>query len=228
MANKAVQTVATSPVIAALFAACDAANDKAERHQREVLEADTFKALSPDERSAHVTANNALNDAWVTTMYAVCQHPVSTAQDLRAKLAFMVEFEMGDGQDWLPTILEDVQRIEPTETPERLEALKHYEQTTADNVAALAAFNAAEEAHNEDANAEASQAYDRADARLSETMDAQRVAIRALTNSPAPSPSALLVNMQIAIDTGMIANPDIGDTLKTDLRRFSHYADKEA
>ena len=97
MAIKTVQTVATSPVIAALFAACDAMNEATDRHEREVLKSSTFETNSTDERKANVTENNALNDAWVTAMYAVCQHPVATAADLRAKLAFMVEFEMGDG-----------------------------------------------------------------------------------------------------------------------------------
>jgi hypothetical protein len=124
MAIKAIQTVATSPVIAALFAACDAANAEAERHEREVLDAVENAGL--DERLPHVAANNDLNDAWVSAMYDVCQHPVETTQDLRAKLAFMVEFEMGDGQDWLATILDDAQRIAPEESKDAV-LLAHWE-----------------------------------------------------------------------------------------------------
>jgi hypothetical protein len=140
----------------------------------------------------------------------------------------MVKEKLGEGQDWLPTILEDLERIEPAETPERVEALRHYEQATLDNLAALAALNVAEEAHNEDPHVEASRAYIWAEAKHDEASTAQCAAIRALILPPAPSLSALLVNMQIAIDTGMIACTDLNDALKTDLRRFSNYADKEA
>jgi hypothetical protein len=109
----AIKTTTTSPTLAAMFAACDAANAESDRHEREVLKAPAFETASDEERKSLVVANNVLNDARVSTMYAVCSHPVTTPQDLQTKLAFMVEFEMGDGMDWLPTILEDVQRIKP-------------------------------------------------------------------------------------------------------------------
>jgi len=42
---------------------------------------------------------------------AVCRHPVTTAADLRAKLAFIVHHQMGGGMDWNATLLADAERI---------------------------------------------------------------------------------------------------------------------
>jgi hypothetical protein len=198
-------TTAVSPILAALFIAEDAARIVAETHQCD--DNDNARCL---------------------IQYEIAHHPAETVGDLKTKLGFMVEQKMGDGMDWLPTVLEDVQRIEPVETAERVEALKRYEETTAENTAALAAFNVAEAAFEEDPHVEATRAHTRANMRLDEASNAQCEAIRALILPPAPSLSALLVNMQIAIDTGMIACTDLNNALATDLRRFSNYANQEA
>lgn len=226
MAN--IITTTVSPVLAALFVAEEAARNVVETHQREVLDVPAPASMSKEQRTQQVVDNNALNDLWCDIHYEIAGHPAATTDDLKAKLEFMVEHRMGDGKDWLPTILEDVQRIEPATTPEWSEALKRYEQTTADNVVALSAYNVAEEAYEGDPHVEAVRAYAVADARLSETTDAQSAAIRALIMTPAPSLSALLVNMQILIDTGMIACTDLNNALAADLRRFSNYVNQEA
>jgi hypothetical protein len=224
----AIITTTVSPVLAALFVASDAAQAAQETHQRDVLDVPAPASMSEAERSQQCEDNNALSAVWADSHYAIAGFPAETMTDLKTKLSFMVKEKLGEGQDWLPTILEDLERIEPAETPERVEALRHYEQATLDNLAALAALNVAEEAHNEDPHVEASRAYIWAEAKHDEASTAQCAAIRALILPPAPSLSALLVNMQIAIDTGMIACTDLNDALKTDLRRFSNYADKEA
>ncbi|MEG3083700.1 hypothetical protein U1707_08600 [Sphingomonas sp. PB2P12] len=321
MAN--IITTTVSPVLAALFVAEDAARIVAETHQCD--DNDNARCL---------------------VQYEIAHHPAATAGDLSAKLTFMLEQQLGDGMDWLPTILEDVQRIRSTTvagtdkaildafdarsadlaanyfvydmtsdqedayfarlnaheavisetpastvagivaklridfmhrvatawsdhaimdtsgpefteglaeadtltrnawaiienlarlggasltaTPNWSEALKLYEQRTADNVVALAAFNVAEAAREDDPHVEATQAYVHAEARLDETSVAQCDAIRALIMPSAPSLSALLVNMQIALDTGMIACIDLNNALATDLRRFSNYTNQEA
>lgn len=200
-------TTTVSPVLAALFVASDAAQASAE---------------------ATNGSDDALNEVWAQSHYAIASHPAETMNELRAKLAFMVGEKLGEGQDWLPTILEDVQRIEPAEAPEWSAALKAYEEATANDLAAGKALSAAEDYHQEDFHVEAVRSLVKAEILRNEAMDVQCAAIRALTNSPAPSLSALLVNLQIAIDTGMIGNTDINDALATDLRRFSHYANKEA
>ncbi len=203
MAN--IITTAASPVLAALFIAEDAARIVAETHQCD--DNDNARCL---------------------IQYEIAHHPAETVGDLKTKLGFMVEQKMGDGMDWLPTILEDVQRIAPAETPVWSAALKAYEEATANDLAAGKALSAAEDYHQEDPHVEAVRALVKAEMIRNEAMDVQCAAIRALTNSLAPSLSALLVNMQIAIDTGMIANLDINDALAADLRRFSHYANQEA
>ncbi|MEG8032695.1 hypothetical protein QP179_14360 [Sphingomonas aurantiaca] len=203
MAN--IITTTVSPVLAALFVAEDAARIVAETRQCD--DNDNARCL---------------------IQYEIAHHTAETVNDLKTKLGFMVEQKMGDGMDWLPTVLEDVQRIEPVETADRVEALKRYEETTAENTAALAAFSVAEATFEEDPHVEATRAHTRANMRLDEASNAQCEAIRALILPPAPSLSALLVNMQIAIDTGMIACTDLNNALATDLRRFSNYANQEA
>lgn len=217
-----------SPTLAALFVAEEAARNLVETHQREVLDVPAPAGVSKEQRIQQVADNNALNDVWCDIHYEVAGHPAATTNDLKAKLGFMVKHRMGDGKDWLPTILEDVQRIDADETADRAAMLKRYEETTALNIVALAAHSAAEAAHGEDPHVEATQAYTNAVARMDETCVDQCDAIRALVLPPAPSLSAMLVNMQIALDTGMIGCDDIHKALKTDLRRFSNYADREA
>lgn len=50
---------------------------------------------------------SAISDA----QCAVAGHPVSTGADLAAKLAFMIERQMGDGMDWLEELHADARRI---------------------------------------------------------------------------------------------------------------------
>ncbi|MDQ0839391.1 hypothetical protein [Sphingomonas faeni] len=229
MAIKAVQTAATSPVIAALFAACDAANDKAERHQREVLEADTFKTVSADQRGAHVTANNALNDAWVTTMYAVCQHPVSTAPDLRAKLAFMVEFEMGDGMDWLPTILEDVQRIAGTSSTDWDDALATVRTAAEPMRETGKAFHAIDATWCADRkqDPDTGTTWDVAWESYSVAMDRYHAELRNLVVTvPAPNAEAAAIKAQIFLDA-QLTDDKLSELVAADLRRFTDHANLE-
>jgi hypothetical protein len=220
-------TTTVSPDLAALFVVERAANTAVDKHQREVLDAPAPEGMSAEERTQQVWDNNSLNDAWADHQYAIAQHPAETMSDLKGKLAFMTEHQMGDGQDWLPTILEDVQRIEPAETPEWSEALKLYEQATADNNTAFVVLRDAEHALEASETEKTKKAVEDAEAGQEATSDIQCDAIRGLLLPPAPSLSALLVNMQIAIDSGMIACGDIGGALATDLRRFSHYTNKE-
>ena len=82
-------------------------NDQVDRHQREVVDRASGQAAI----RVAVAENNALGDVWVDALDEVPHHPVSTAADLRLKLAFMLENQMGDGRDWLDTISMDVMRI---------------------------------------------------------------------------------------------------------------------
>jgi hypothetical protein len=221
-------TTTVSPVLAALFVASDAYRIAGDTHQREVLDIPAPAGMRLEDRAEQIDHNNALNEALCEIHYSVAGYPAETMSDLKAKLHFMVKEQMGDGHDWLPTVLDDLQRIEPAETPDWSETLKIYEQTTTDSLAALASMRAAEAAHQEDPHVEAVRAVIACEARQDETCDAQCKAIRRLILPSAPSLSALLVNLQVAIDTGMIACPDLNDALATDLRRFSNYADREA
>jgi hypothetical protein len=85
-----INTATVSPVLAALFVAEDAARIVAETHQCD--DNDNARCL---------------------VQYEIAHHPAETIVDLKTKLDFMVEQKMGDGMDWLPTILEDVQRLKP-------------------------------------------------------------------------------------------------------------------
>lgn len=198
-------TTTVSPVLAALLVAEDAARIVADTHQCD--DNDNARCLS---------------------QYAIAHHPAETLGELKTKLEFMVKHKMGDGMDWLPTILEDVQRINPIDSLERSKVLEQYEDATAECAAALTAYNVAEDAHNEDSHVEAVKAFTAADARLAEALNRQNDAIRALILIPAPSLSALMVNMQIALDTDIIGFNEVKTAMAADLRRFSNYADKEA
>ena len=229
MSIKTIQTVATSPDIAAMFAICDAANAEADRHEREVLEADTFKSGSEEERGAHVTANNALNDTWVTTMYAVCQHPVSTAPDLRAKLAFMVEFEMSDGMDWLPTVLEDVQRIAGSSSTDWDEALAAVRTAAEPMRETSTAFHAIDATWCADRTQilGTSTAWDVAWESYSVAMDRYHAELRNLVVMvPAPNAVAAAIKAQIFLDA-QLNDEKLGEYVAADLRRFTDHANLE-
>jgi hypothetical protein len=229
MAIKTIQTVATSPVMAAMFAACDAANAEADRHEREVLEADTFKSGTEAERATRVTANNALNDAWVTTMYAVCQHPVSTAADLRTKLAFMVEFEMGDGMDWLKTVMEDVQRIAGTSSAAWGEALAAVQSAAGPMRETSKAFHAIDATWCADRTQglDTRTAWDVAWEAYSVAMDRYHADLRNLVVTvPAPNAAAAAIKAQIFLDA-QLNDEKLGEYVAADLRRFTDHANLE-
>lgn len=82
-------------------------NDRVDRHQREVVDRASGQAAV----RAAVVENNAIGDVWVDALDEVAHYPVSTSADLRLKLAFMLENQMGDGRDWLETISKDAARI---------------------------------------------------------------------------------------------------------------------
>lgn len=229
MAIKTVQTVATSPVIAALFAACDAMNEATDRHEREVLKSSTFETNSTDERKANVTENNALNDAWVTAMYAVCQHPVATAADLRAKLAFMVEFEMGDGMDWLPTVLEDVQRIAGVSSAAWDEALAVLQSAAEPMRQTSKAFHEIDGTWCADRtqDPDTSTAWDAAWEAYSVAMERYHAELRNLVVVvPAPNAAAAAIKAQIFLDA-QLNDEKLGEYVAADLRRFTDHANLE-
>ena len=55
--------------------------------------------------------SDALSEACSAAENAIAEHPVSTAADLAAKLAFMVDRRMGDGMDWLSELHADARRV---------------------------------------------------------------------------------------------------------------------
>ncbi|WP_230629344.1 hypothetical protein [Sphingomonas sp. Leaf37] len=61
--------------------------------------------------TAAVERSDELGSECCTAQYAVALHPVTTAYDLAAKLAFMIEKDMGDGMDWLEELHADARRI---------------------------------------------------------------------------------------------------------------------
>ena len=229
MAIKTIQTVATSPVIAAMFAACDAANAEADRHQREVLETEAFKTASADERKAHVTANNTLNDAWVSTMYAVCNHPVSTPQDLQTKLRFILELDMDDGMDWTQTILEDVERIAGTSNAEWDEALAAVQSAAEPMRETSKAFHAIDATWCADRmqSLGTSTAWDVAWESYSAAMDRYHAELRNLVVMvPAPNAAAAAIKAQIFLDA-QLNDEKLGEYVAADLRRFTDHANLE-
>lgn len=66
---------------------------------------DLYHADTAGERS------DGLWTACTNAENAAAMHPVSTAPDLAAKLAFMVDREMGDGMDWLEELHADARRV---------------------------------------------------------------------------------------------------------------------
>jgi hypothetical protein len=61
--------------------------------------------------SAHFARSNELCNASADADYAVAGFTPRSFADLRCKLAFMVENDMGNGSDWLPDILADLDRF---------------------------------------------------------------------------------------------------------------------
>lgn len=229
MAIKTIQTVATSPVIAAMFAACDAANAEADRHQREVLETEAFKTAGADERKAHVTANNTLNDAWVSTMYAICNHPVSTAQDLQTKLRFILELDMDDGMDWTQTILEDVERIAGPSTIVWDEALAAVRTAAEPMRETSKAFHEIDATWCADRKQDpgTSTAWDVAWEAYSVAMHRYHAELRNLVVMvPAPNAVAAAIKAQIFLEA-QLNDEKLGEYVAADLRRFTDHASLE-
>jgi len=52
-----------------------------------------------------------LSDVWADAQGSVCEHPVSTATDLHAKLAFMLEYGMEAEDGWFPYLVADAARV---------------------------------------------------------------------------------------------------------------------
>ena len=218
-----------SPLLSALITAVAERNAAVSNHQRKVLDRPGFAQQDQSARMAQIVDNNELNQELVDAMDAVASFPASTADDLHAKLAYMVDNNMGDGVDWLPEILADVERITSrTAAPEWDAAVRHYERTTDENLAAGKALSQAEHASAGAAHEGSEETYAAAEARQGETCDTQCAAIRALVALPAPHAAAVLVKLQIALDTGMITNSDLSELVTADLRRFSNYANREA
>ena len=61
--------------------------------------------------TAAVERSDELGSECCNAQYAVALHPVSTAFDLAAKLAFMIQHDMSDGMDWLEELHADARRI---------------------------------------------------------------------------------------------------------------------
>jgi len=101
------QSDAAERTLTALIDTAHMLNDRVDRHQREVVDLASGQAAV----RAAVAENNVLGNVWVDALDEAAHHPVSTAADLRLKLAFMLENQMGDGRDWLETISKDVTRI---------------------------------------------------------------------------------------------------------------------
>jgi hypothetical protein len=56
-----------------------------------------------------------LSNAWADAMADVCHFPASTAADLHAKLAFMVQHKMFEGVNWGDVLLADAARLKKME-----------------------------------------------------------------------------------------------------------------
>lgn len=61
--------------------------------------------------AAAIERSDELGNECCTAQHDVALHPVSTAYDLAAKLAFMIEHDMSSGMDWLEELHADARRI---------------------------------------------------------------------------------------------------------------------
>jgi hypothetical protein len=60
---------------------------------------------------AAIERDNELSDLSADAQCEVARFPVSTSADLAAKLAFMIERQLGNGMDWLEELHADARRI---------------------------------------------------------------------------------------------------------------------
>lgn len=92
---------------AALITEADEKRALLDWHHRHVVE----PASGMARHKAEIEANNALGDAYADAEWAVAAHPVSSAIDLNAKMAFIVASRMHESGDWHQAIAADVRRI---------------------------------------------------------------------------------------------------------------------
>lgn len=96
-----------SPALAALIADADEKRADRDWHYRHVYKA----ARGTSRFAAEIATNDALVDAYAIAEDAVALHPVSTALDLDAKMAFIIATDMKQTNDWHQEIAADVRRI---------------------------------------------------------------------------------------------------------------------
>lgn len=96
-----------SPALAALIADADQKRSRLDWHYRHVYK----PARGTSRFTAEIATNDALGDAYAIAEDAVALHPVSTALDLDAKMAFIIATDMNQTNDWHQEIAADVRRI---------------------------------------------------------------------------------------------------------------------
>ncbi len=99
--------------LAALIADANQKRERLDWHHRNVVEA----AKGTSRHRAEIDANDSMGDAYAYAEDAVAAHPVSTAIDLDAKMAFILANRMNEGSDWHQEIAADVSRIVATGAP---------------------------------------------------------------------------------------------------------------
>ncbi len=120
----AIATDGISPEMAALLAEAEQKEAAYFAYQRAVLDPAEQRHAAADDGAAEEAAKrewDAANDHFdmlveqaSAAQLSVCHYPVTTAADLRAKLAFIVQHQMGGGMDWNATLLADAERIAAT------------------------------------------------------------------------------------------------------------------
>lgn len=106
-------------------------------------------------------------------------------------------------------------------------ALRRFETEAHAYRDSMVAFDRDEEryfANKSDANSEA---YDIGQKHMLDCCGRCCDAVYALVALPAPDAAAVIIKAQVALDSGLIGNDSLADTLAADLRRFSNYARQE-
>lgn len=124
-----VSAATLSPDFAAMIATADNAHETATAYGKDVHDANVQAATAAfgslwnrtlgemeeaNDRFGIRRSGQRCDELWAACCRAqsdVAAHPVSTAADLAAKLAFMVKHQMGDGMDWLEELHADVRRV---------------------------------------------------------------------------------------------------------------------
>jgi hypothetical protein len=94
-----------------LMDAADAAQETLDRHDAEVLKPLQEAKADPAELSRQLQINNDLFELCARAEEDVAAAPVTTATELHVKLTRMVEWNLGNGRNWLPELLADAARI---------------------------------------------------------------------------------------------------------------------